>query len=440
MSVSDAVTPIGRSHALTGYRNVLAVVAGLTILQAAMAALAVSVTLNLRAAGTSNAVLGIIASCFAAGFLIGTLLSPREIARIGHIRAFALFAAIATVAALVLGAGISPFGWALVQLVLGLSCAGLLTAGESWVSDASPENQRGAILAFYHMVSKTGAIIGPFLVSFVAIGTFGFMITAALFAASLIPITTTDRAQPELATALPFGPKRIFEYAPAAAYAALAAGAVNNAVAQLYPVFAAEFFIGNGQEMAAQMNAAILLGAMVGLWPFGLVSDRIDRRIVIAVGAAIGAAAAAGLVFSTQSQSQVWLFIAAFFFGLGSLSYYALAVAHAADRSQPQQVTSMMAGMLMIWGIGSILGPILAGLVMSLMQSAVGLFWFAALALFFLSISMFTRAARSDPVPDEEKEPFGVAPATSYAIAEFDPRGEEEQLDLFSDPEQEPLR
>lgn len=421
-----------RALRLDGYRNVFAVVAGLTILQAAMAALAIVVTLNLKAAAIPNAVLGVVASCFAGGFLLGTLVSPREIARIGHIRAYALFAAIAAMAALGFGFGVSVAAWCVIQIVLGSCCAGLLTSGESWVADAAPEHQRGAILAFYHMVSKAGAIVGPFAISAASIGTAGFMVVAAFFAASLIPVATTSRAQPQLSTATPFGPNRILKRAPAAALSAFTAGAVNNAVAQLYPAFAAEFTNGDGAGFVAQFNAALLVGAMVGLWPSGLLSDRIDRRLVIAGLGLIGAVSAAGLVASAFSGLTVWVLVAAFVFGAGSLSHYAVAVAHAADRAAPEQATPMMAGILTIWGIGSVAGPLLAGLAMNAGFGGAGLFAFAGVLLGLLALSMSMRSVRSDPAPEDDKAPFGAAPATSYAIAEFDPRGDEEQLDLFS--------
>ena len=74
------------------YRNVLAIVGALTLLQGAAAALSVVIALGLAAAGTSNAALGLVAAFYAGGFLTGAILSPMQIARIGHIRSFAFFA------------------------------------------------------------------------------------------------------------------------------------------------------------------------------------------------------------------------------------------------------------------------------------------------------------------------------------------------------------
>lgn len=403
-----------------------------------MAAVSVMVALTLRQANYPNIVVGLVAACFAGGFLLGTHFSPGEIRRIGHIRSYALFAAIGAIAALSFSLGVTPLGWALVQTVIGLSSASLLTAGESWIADATPETQRGAILSFYHMVSKTGAIAGPFLISATQTSAGGFMLIAALFAASLIPVTATNRSQPALSTAAPFGPREILKHAPASAFAAFCAGAVNNSVAQLYPLFTEHVAAGDGQVLTANFNAALLAGAMVALWPSGRLSDRIDRRHVILGLSVIGAVAAISLFLLANVPGTAALLACAFLFGGGSLSYYAVAVAHAADRASPEQTTSMMAGILLIWGIGSVLGPAVAGAFMSAGLGAPGLFLFAGVALALLAFTMMSRTAHAAPVPAEEKEPFGVAPATSLAIAEFDPRGEAEQLDLFTQSEMSP--
>ena len=87
-------------EAYSGYRNVLAVVAALTLVQAATAGLLVLVALTLKDAGASNLAVGAVASGYSCGFILGALLSPWEIARVGHIRAYALFAAVAAIIAL----------------------------------------------------------------------------------------------------------------------------------------------------------------------------------------------------------------------------------------------------------------------------------------------------------------------------------------------------
>lgn len=418
---------------LTAYRNILVLVAALTLLQGAMAALAVVMSLKLLAAGVGGAGIGLVAAAYSAGFLGGTLIAPLEIRRIGHIRVFTLLAGICALAGLTLAlAGASLAGWSALLALAGIGAAGMLTAGESWIANAAPPQSRGAILGFYHMVSKLGAIAAPFLVAAALAGLGAFMVVAALFIAALVPVAATNRSQPELVAAKPFGPRRLLAQAPASVFAAFCAGAVNNSVAQLYPVFAASIRPEDAASFAAQFNGALLTGAMIGLWPIGLASDRFDRRLVIAVAAGIGAAAAAGLVLATAISLPGLTLALGAAFGAGSLSYYAVAVANAADRASTDEITSMMAGILVIWGIGSVIGPIIAGGFLQLVPGGGGLFLFAALALGGLTLVSLSRIAMSPPPPEEAREPFSVSPATSLAIAEFDPRGETEQPDLFA--------
>ena len=420
---------------LSLYRNVLAIVGALTVLQGATAALSVMIALSLQAAGASNAALGLVAAFYAGGFLTGAIASPQQITRIGHIRSFAFFAALAIIAALSFTLGVNIIGWSVLQAVIGLSTAALLTAGDSWITDSAPANSRGAILGFYHVVAKLGAIAGPFAIVAGANGLAGFMRVAALFALTIMPITATRKAQPEITTGTPFGPRKILKYAPAAAFAALCAGAVNNAVAQLYPIYAQSVMPDAPAGFAANFNAALLGGAMVGLWPAGMISDRIDRRTVIAGAGVIAAASGLALALLSHTLPAWAALVLAFIFGTGALSYYAVAVAHAADRARPDQATSMMAGILVIWGIGSIIGPVIAGVVMSTSLGAPGLFAFASASLALLAATMFTRTVNKPATSEEEKEPFNATQTTSLALSALDPRGEEDaenaQFDLF---------
>lgn len=422
------------TESLANYRNVLTVTAGLTLLQAAISGLAVYVVLALRAGEVSSLGIGFVTSTYALGFLVGTVSAAHEIRMVGHIRAYAIFAALASLAAFGFAIDPSLVWWALLQFVVGLCAAGLMTVGDSWIADSAPEEQRGGILGFYFVVTKTGVVAGPFLVSFLAgePGA-GLMLAAALFTASLLPVAATRRSQPDAPSPEPFGPRELWSLAPAAVIAAFCAGMINNGVGQLYPVFASTLDETRPEAMAAYFNAALIAGAMSAQWPFGAVSDLVDRRLVVAACALLGALASViFLVVGTGLGLVPTLFISALY-GAGALSFYGIAVAHAADRAGPGRATPMMAGILLVWGIGSIAGPLLGGVAMSLSFGERGLFLFSGVFFIFLFAAMLLRRVDRAQVVGEEKESYGFVPATSLSVAEIDPRGEEdEQLDLFA--------
>ena len=171
---------------------------------------------------------------------------------------------------------------------------------------------------------------------------------------------------------------------------------------------------------------------MVGLWPAGMISDRVDRRLVIAATGLLGGVCALALGLLATTAPPVMILVLAFGYGAGALSFYAVAVAHAADKVSASRATPMMAGILVLWGIGSIVGPILSGFVMTPLGGP-GLFFFAAAALALLAALMFTRIVNAVPVASDDKEPFNATQATSLALSDLDPRGEQtnEQFDLF---------
>lgn len=430
-ALSGGRAGVGRT--LSDYRNLSAIIASLALMQGAVAVLSVFAPLALAANGASPFGIGMAAAGYGCGFLVGALRAVPAVRALGHVRAFGGFAALAAIASLCMFALPDLAPWVLLQLVLGFCVSTLLTAGESWIADLAPRERRGSLLAIYMVVSKVGQIAGPIVIAGMIPGeAAGYMVIASLFAASVIPVSFTRRGQPPLPSSEPFGLPELWRIAPAAVMAALIAGAVNGSVLALYALFATARDAGGGLGAAAAFNAAIAVGAVVAQWPAGLVSDRIDRRIVIAALAGIGCLAALALAFAGEQLPWSAVLALATLWGAGSMSFYGVAVAHAADRAAPGHATGMMAGILVVWAVGALAGPLLAGLAMSSPLGPGGLFAYAAAGLLVLPITMFVRRVRAPAASLEEKSPFSVSPATSVALAGLDPRDDSDpQLDLF---------
>lgn len=423
----------GIGRALGDYRNLAAIILGLALMQAAVAALSAYAPLTLTHRGFGPFDVGVAAAGYGFGFLVGALRAVPVVRAIGHVRAFAGFAAIASIASLLLFPTGHLAPWIALQAALGFCVSTLLTAGESWVADVAPQEKRGALLAFYMVVSKLGQIAGPVAVASMAAGDgAGFMVIGALFTVSLVPVSVTRRGQPALPSAEPFGLRGLWQVAPAAVMAALVAGAVNGSVLALYAVYASALSPDAELAAAAAFNGALALGAVAAQWPAGMISDRLDRRTVIA--ALAGAGTLASLVLTVWGSSLPWggVLLLAGLWGAGSMSFYGIAVAHAADRAGPGQATGMMAGILIVWAVGALVGPLIAGAAMSSPLGPSGLFAYAAVGLAALVVAMFVRRGRVAAAAAEEKSPFTIAPTTSLSLTQIDPRADDDpQLDLF---------
>jgi MFS family permease len=239
------------------------------------------------------------------------------------------------------------------------------------------------------------------------------MIAAALAALSMVPICFTSAEQPTPPKAQPLALVEQFATAPAAVIGCFGAGLVNGGVLALAPLYASQHY---GANAAAEFYSAAFTGSLLLQWPAGRVSDRVDRRLVIAALAALAAVAAFALAMWSgrlTNLAAVGLFFA---WGAGALSFYGIAVAHMADRAEPGRIAHSAAGLLFVWAAGSVVGPLVMGPLVDWFDVA-GMFWFAGAAALFVCAAMFwRRSTREAPVTKEE---FAPQIGTSVAAGEI---------------------
>jgi MFS family permease len=311
------------------------------------------------AEGFPDLTLGLIMSAYFVGFLIGTYACPLAIGRVGHIRAFALFATVASCMPILHGIFVSPWAWAGLRMITGTCLVGLYMVLESWLNTQTPNEHRGQVFAAYMIVNFLALALGQSLLLLYAPTGFElFGLVAVLISLALVPISLTRLAQPQPVAAPKLGLRRLFRDSPAGVAGAFGSGLAMGAFWGMAPVLAQHLGLDNS-GVAAFMTAAILGGAALQ-WPIGRLSDRHDRRFVLAGVAAAGALAA--LASGLAAQITMPLLLASIFvFGGFGFTLYPVSVAHANDRLGPEHVLQGAGTLLLMHGIGAAIGPALAG-------------------------------------------------------------------------------
>jgi len=395
-------------------RNVAALIAAVTILQLAGGLLGVRLPLAFAADGHSRTALGLVAASYSAGFMMGAMNATQLLARVGHIRVYAACAAIFSVATLALHFTGDVWSWGLARMCAGVAVALMFAVVESWISFSIGAHARGEVMSVYMVLTKGALALGPFFAfSYAPEAPEPWMIAAALAALSMVPLCFTAAEQPAPPKAQPLALVEQFATAPAAVIASFGAGLVNGGVLALAPLYAAQHY---GPNAAAEFYSAAFTGSLLLQWPAGRISDRRDRRLVIAALAAIAAAASFALaLWSGQllSWSAVLLF---FIWGAGALSFYGIAVAHMADRAEPGKMAQSAAGLLFVWATGSVIGPIVMGPLVDWFDVA-GMFWFSGATAVFVAAAMFWR--RTTRAAAQTKEEFAPQIGTSVAAGEL---------------------
>ena len=109
-------------------------------------------------------------------------------------------------------------------------------------------------------------------------------------------------------------------------------------------------------------TSSIVLGSALGVLPIALISDRVDRRLVMA--AVMIAGAACEVALSRVAAPGASLIVLGFLVGLTTYSLYTLAVSLANDHSAPHDLVFISVGLLFIYCVAAIAAPAVASVLM----------------------------------------------------------------------------
>ncbi|MEX0385659.1 MFS transporter [Spiribacter onubensis] len=372
-------------------------------------------------------IIGVVTACYSVGFVMATRVCAGIISRVGHIRSFAAFAAMAAISTLVYPLLIEPWLWAAMRLVYGFSLAGLYMVTESWLNDRTPSERRGQVLGVYSIVSYVGLGGGQFLLLTGRAGSFElFSLAAMLIAAAVVPVTITRITSPELPVVERVGLRRLFDASPLGVVGSALAGAINGAFLGLAPVYAR----GTGFSDAgiALLMGLSILGGFLLQWPIGHLSDRFNRRDVLMGVSFSMMACSLAIVFSTGRSELAIIALGVLWGGL-AFTLYPISLSLANDFLEPRQMLGASASLLLVHGVGMIAGPLIASQLMAII-GAPGLFWTVAGAGLLLGGFAWLRQQVGPPIPVGEPATYRVVPREGVYAGGLDPRYEEVQLEF----------
>lgn len=173
------------------------------------------------------------------------------------------------------------------------------------------------------------------------------------------------------------------------------------------------------------MSLAVVAGAAMQM-PVGRISDMTDRRNVLA-GAAFLTAMIGLLIFIFQPRSDMIVLVMTACYGALAYTLYSIAVAHANDHADAANFVKVSGGLLLLYGFGTMIGPVLAAVLMDQWR-ADAIFLATALAHLGLAGYTLVRIRARAPVPIAERESFQTLPSERAVTPEslrLDPRSGE---------------
>jgi MFS family permease len=296
-----ALAAAGDANALSGRVIMLAqigtIILATSLVQLALGFFGTFISLKIKLEQFDAVSAGLVLSSYYAGFALGAVGCGSMIARVGYIRAYAAFAGgvVAAIAAMPIWA--TPLSWTIARCVIGFGCAGLFVATESWLNAKASPSQRGRVFSLYMVGLFVALALGQLLIIGADVaGMRAFNILTALFAVALIMVCTTRAESPQIAREPRLAYGDLARTAPLAVGAATVSGFIASCFYTLVPAWMQG--VGIPQAHIGIIMLAAVLGGLVFQVPIGRVSDKLDRRLVIAL---------VGSGFAFAALVVVWL-------------------------------------------------------------------------------------------------------------------------------------
>ncbi|MBE0496488.1 MAG: MFS transporter [Campylobacterales bacterium] len=372
------------------------------------------VGIRMQELGNSTFATGVVNASFFLGAILSSLSALKIISSVGHIRSFGVFAALLTFASLGHILTTEALVWGLFRTLAGYSFYSMLLIIESWINEKTGSGDRSKVLSIYTVVFYLATSSGQLMLQVKDSTGFLLFVLASMFIVlSLIPIAMTKIQEPHLVKVETMSLPGLYGIAKLAIVASFVGGILVGGFFTMAPVYAKNMGLSN--ESISLFMSIALLGALLAQWPIGWVSDRLGRKMAI-LSVAFMSLITSTLLWLFDGQM---LFLGGFLLGVSIFAIYPLSLARANDTTDVEvSAVEISRTLLMTYGVGSFLAPLLIGVAMSFLGNNAMFLLFGVLSLVLCTYTLLR-----DKVPFEERSIYVPMPsASSTILPEFDPR------------------
>lgn len=312
----------------------------------------------LQRQGVSPATIGLSAAMTPIGFIVSSSLVPALARRFGAGRTALTCAALSALVLALIGWTQNVYLWFPLRFLIGAVTNPLYVLSEVWVIALAPPARRGRVMGIYSTIISAGFAAGPLCL--LAVGTVGwppflvgigaFLFCGACLASVLARLPKVDESGQRVSV-LGFVPQAWLLLS-----AVIVAAGFEQAVLALLPVYGTHYGIAEARMSA--LLSVMIAGNIAMQVPLGLLAERLTARLVrfICVSMTVLGCALLPVLIETP---LIWPCV--FVWGAVSYGIYTMSIIELGERFTGSALVAGNAAFSLMWGIGGIAVPPLAG-------------------------------------------------------------------------------
>lgn len=361
--------------------------------------------------------IGLMGGAYFLGFTYGCWKGAELIRGVGHVRVFAAMTAIASATPLLHGLWVNPWIWGSLRFLSGFCFAVLYLVIESWLNERSTNENRGSVFSAYILINMTALGIGQqMLLVYDPLDLNLFALASVLVSLAAVPVVLSKSETPRAIEDTKLDFRYLYQNSTVGMLGSMACGLTNGSFWSLAPVFSVAY--SGDISLTANFMTAVVFGGALGQWPLGWLSDRIDRRIVLAAISVAGVLIATVMWLLAPQLSNTGIITIGAMWGAIAFPVYSISVAHANDRADAGSFVMVSAGLLLMYGIGAIIGPFIASAMMAYAGPGY-LFLFTGIIHLLLALYVVTRSLLRRQASEIDHTPFSDALASTQTRSQI---------------------
>jgi MFS family permease len=351
-------------------------------------------SLMLEGRGTDSSITGLNAAAGFVGVIVGPVLMPRLVARFGFKHLLLVMLPLSLVLFLLLKPLDNLSAWFVLRFFGGFCGSSIFAATEAWISMLAGDRGRGRVLGIYAASLSAGFACGPLVLAQTGIvGWAPFVACAVIQIIAMLPLLAVPSGggKSDLAGSHPLA--MMAQMKPLVLIVVFF-GMYESAIVSLMSVWGER--AGLSTATSATLLSMVFIGAILLQIPVGMLSDRIGRKATLRCCAVVGLTGAVLLPVLAAHTSI--LLVALLIWGGFATGLYPVALGMIGDRFRGADLLNANAGLVIAYGIGAFVGPVIGGAAMDVWNPH-GIAVILALMFAVLLLTTWWHVDRGPPIP-----------------------------------------